>query len=773
MIGALWTGISGLAAQQTALDNEAHNIANVNTVGYKSSRISFADQMYQDKIGKGSKIMDAEKIYTQGNLKVTGVSYDLALSGNGFFAMAEANSSGSAEIFYTRAGNFRMGDNGNFQDAAGNSVQGWAMRDLDPDTDVTSTNPNVTFYNSDYTKLVTSKVIKHSNFIETISAKTTDYTLTAKADTTTIYTGSGLKSQANKISDVEELIKNYSNSVQMLSEDPDGPSATSTAQVTYIDFQDSGVGSGLTKEGDEIYVYLNSVKYATSWDTDYNTTMKKLTDIISGIPGFKASMANNGTPTAVTTGAANVAGVNAVTAWEESTNSLAVTKGVMKIESMVPGDSFTISELAAVSGTTVVQGSVVDVNTAGTSVVNGSGKGAVESARDALALAVVGKQTEVYTVADDLGVLGHTATIGYSKDFTYSASVYDKATGANVALTSITITDPTSVDDIVNTLNSSSGAVKFSTHLFAENVNGTLVIKTLDTNSDVEFAGALIADTPAPATVIGAGTNAGALSTVTTYSAEPLPYADGVRNFTFQIPNAQLTVSAADIPASAVTFTAPADMDSLVALINSNTEVSGANIVASNVSGNLVLTTSAGESFTGTGLASPLTVVAAVAVEKNTSSSGREGAAAEFLEMVTAVDQTASRGDLQLRLDTLGISDSAFGEFSVDTTGLITMKQDGADFAIGQIAVATFNNNRGLNPSGNNLLQKTNESGDAIYNLNNAKAATIEGGTLELSEADLSESLVNLMVFQRAFEANAKSITSADELLNTLINLKR
>ena len=52
MIGALWTGISGLAAHQTALDNESNNIANVNTVGYKAGRISFADQIYQGKIGK-------------------------------------------------------------------------------------------------------------------------------------------------------------------------------------------------------------------------------------------------------------------------------------------------------------------------------------------------------------------------------------------------------------------------------------------------------------------------------------------------------------------------------------------------------------------------------------------------------------------------------------------------------------------------------------------------------------------------------------------------
>ena len=145
----------------------------------------------------------------------------------------------------------------------------------------------------------------------------------------------------------------------------------------------------------------------------------------------------------------------------------------------------------------------------------------------------------------------------------------------------------------------------------------------------------------------------------------------------------------------------------------------------------------------------------------------------EFIEIVNKVDQTASKDSLQLRLDTLGISDTAFGEFSVDSTGLITMKQDGADFAIGQVAIALFNNNQGLNPMGDNLLAKTNESGDPIYNLNNNKTAKIEGKTLELSKADLSESLVNLMVFQRAFEANAKSITTSDDILNTLINLKR
>ncbi|MEA3554569.1 MAG: flagellar hook-basal body complex protein, partial [Campylobacterota bacterium] len=112
MVGALWTGISGLSGAQRALDNESNNIANVNTLGYKASRISFSDQMYQDNIGKGVSTFDVEKLYTQGNLKVTGVGYDMALSGDGFFQVSDGN-----ELYYSRAGNFRMGEDGNLQNA--------------------------------------------------------------------------------------------------------------------------------------------------------------------------------------------------------------------------------------------------------------------------------------------------------------------------------------------------------------------------------------------------------------------------------------------------------------------------------------------------------------------------------------------------------------------------------------------------------------------------------------------------------------------------------
>ncbi len=206
MISALWTGIAGLSSQQTALDNESNNIANVNTVGYKASRVSFADLMYQDSIGKGSSVTNAEKQYTQGSLNLTGSSYDLALDGDGFFVVSNKNFSGTSENYYTRAGNFRMGENGTLQDASGNQVQGWAISTIDASSDVTSTNSNLSYFTDVFSEIAGNQVIQFSNKIETYAAKMSDYTTSAKSDSTEL-SGSGIKTQSAKISDIEALIR--------------------------------------------------------------------------------------------------------------------------------------------------------------------------------------------------------------------------------------------------------------------------------------------------------------------------------------------------------------------------------------------------------------------------------------------------------------------------------------------------------------------------------------------------------------------------------------
>ncbi|MDZ7819066.1 MAG: flagellar hook-basal body complex protein [Aliarcobacter sp.] len=711
MIGALWTGISGLSSQQQALDNESNNIANVNTIGFKSSRISFADQMYQDRIGKGSKILDAEKLYTQGNLKLTGVNYDMALSGDGFFTVINQNSSGTSESFYTRAGNFRMGDNGTLQDAAGNEVQGWMMTAIDSQNDVTSTNPNVSVFTNDYTKLLSSKIVRHGTYVETITAKATDYSTTAKSDSTSAFSGDGAKTKSSKMSDIEAAVADYTSWLQKLKDEPDASSATSIAQTSQINFK-SGSDSIISKDGDQIYTYINGNKYSQNflltsasstfkqdlWDTSsvaqrtaeglvdpatlgaivspaivngsgldqtqldaanaaYDKalskieTYKALADKISQIPGLVATMAID---------SGKVDAFNSSESYVSSTKNADMLKGIIQIKSLIPGTEFTVSEVAEVSGNAVVQGNYQNT----TLGAKGSGIGALETSRTALSQLITGKQQDVYTAVDDLKV------DGTAKNYQFNITIYDKELKINTPIPNDGGIPPqavpfdfsaSSVDEMITEINNND---KLKEHIEARNVNGNLVIQTLNSNFDVEFAGNLKIETAAGSTVF-----------------EP--------------------------------------------------------------------------------------------IDVNANYSGRKGAGAEFIEVINKVDQTASKGSLQLRLDTLGISDSAFGEFSVDSTGLITMKQDGAEFAVGQVAIAVFNNNRGLNPVGDNLLAKTNESGDPVYNLNNSKTAKVEAKTLELSTADLSESLVNLMVFQRAFEANAKSITTSDELLNTLINLKR
>ena len=122
MIGSLWTGVLGLSAQQKALDNESNNIANVNTIGYKASRVGFEDQVYQATVGKGSKAGDARKSFIQGAIKETGNEYDMALQGDGFFMLKTADVN---DRFFTRAGNFTTNTEGYLTDASKNRVQGW------------------------------------------------------------------------------------------------------------------------------------------------------------------------------------------------------------------------------------------------------------------------------------------------------------------------------------------------------------------------------------------------------------------------------------------------------------------------------------------------------------------------------------------------------------------------------------------------------------------------------------------------------------------------
>ncbi len=120
---------------------------------------------------------------------------------------------------------------------------------------------------------------------------------------------------------------------------------------------------------------------------------------------------------------------------------------------------------------------------------------------------------------------------------------------------------------------------------------------------------------------------------------------------------------------------------------------------------------------------------------------------------------------------TLGYLDN----FKIDSSGIITgVYSNGTNRQIGQLALATFSNDRGLEKAGDNTYVETNNSGQAnIGESGVAGKGKLLAGALEMSNVDLSEQMTDMIVTQRGFQSNAKTITTADTLLETVLSLKR
>lgn len=129
---SLWTGVSGLLAHGEKMNVVGNNIANVNTVGFKSQRMDFADFVYQDahsvagptQIGRGVKVGTIIGNFAQGAFESTTNATDLAIEGKGFF---QVQAVGSDEAYYTRAGNFTFDKEGYLKDPNGFALQGWKI----------------------------------------------------------------------------------------------------------------------------------------------------------------------------------------------------------------------------------------------------------------------------------------------------------------------------------------------------------------------------------------------------------------------------------------------------------------------------------------------------------------------------------------------------------------------------------------------------------------------------------------------------------------------
>ena len=281
MLDALYSGITGLNGFQTALNTQSNNISNVNTIAYKSDNISFADQMYQNAIGKGVSVSTVDKNFTQGNIKVTGGTYDLAIEGKGFFLVK----GDTDEVMFTRAGNFMMAEDGTLRLPDGSQVQGIPAQS----TSVLSSDDNRIF-TAEYTKFLGSQIIKTEGgaVVETINSKATDYTLTAANDDDALK-GDNYKTRETKILDIEHLALAYKAALTSYSSDgAEGVSPTN--QITSIAFNTTELDSIL----DSVEVTIGNKTYNQPFRESAQETLKDLADAISQTKGITASVdANN------------------------------------------------------------------------------------------------------------------------------------------------------------------------------------------------------------------------------------------------------------------------------------------------------------------------------------------------------------------------------------------------------------------------------------------------------------------------------------------------
>ena len=134
---ALFSGISGLSTLGNSMTVIGDNIANVNTVGFKASRVTFQDVLCQNvattagtaQVGRGTSLGDISSSFAQGSFESTDSATDLAISGEGFFVVRDPDKQDNE--YYTRAGEFRFDKDGNLVNPAGYIVRG---RVLNPDT---------------------------------------------------------------------------------------------------------------------------------------------------------------------------------------------------------------------------------------------------------------------------------------------------------------------------------------------------------------------------------------------------------------------------------------------------------------------------------------------------------------------------------------------------------------------------------------------------------------------------------------------------------------
>ncbi|WP_148571461.1 flagellar hook-basal body complex protein [Aliarcobacter cryaerophilus] len=725
MIGAMWNGIAGIWQHDKGIAVESNNLANSNTVGHKKDQISFSDLLYsQAGFGKGVQTQSISKQFEQGNIVQSGVGIDVAIEGKGFFVVKSRENPN--EIYYTRAGNLVQAKDGFLVTQDDYKIQG-----LTPQEKIVyTTDSKSNIFTDKFTSNAGSYNINLGNSnIYNINAKVTNYKSSATDDMEYVYkfddkgvvigildssklnSGENHKLAQTKVKDVELLISNYQKILSDF-ETNKGVVQSQKRKISEIDL--SSNLNNLNPSDNKISINIDGRLYSVIFDeVNKNEAMKELSYKISQTTGFSSTFKD---------GVLKIEQSEAM-GKEFKVNSIDVNNNVI---TPISSNDYEISNNK--NPIPEVQNSIIDYT---------SKLSSINPTNNKLSINI---QNETYSVSFDKKVYDfYLQDLEEENAFDDMKKLYDflSPKGKDKFGLEEPSTIPTwemieekriailpSQTDIDSMPNGTPQEQNAKAQAQAKRDAAKAEYDKIANKRSEQFIKYSTADT-----IVSAlkdlsdeiSNNVGFSSTVV----------DGVLDVKGLVPGEEFKVS---------------------------------NIFLNEIELFDINTTTANKGY---GLDAVNGATKALADVVKT-------AGADFLQITNVLDYgnlgTVSKQDINVRLDELGISDKSTAEVSISDDGFVFVTSGTNKFLVGRLSTAGFRNEQGLEPMGGNLFQASQYSGNAF---NSDTMNIIRGGALERANIDYGSTLTQIMVYQKAFEASSKSITTSDEFLQTAIQMKK
>ena len=653
MMRSLFSGVSGIKVHQTRMDVIGNNIANINTVGFKSSRTTFSDMFSQlqkaasaptdrqgginpRQIGLGVNVESIDLMFADASPQQTGKNTDLALAGNGLFVLRNGDQS-----YYTRNGAFMFDEQGYYVlPGSGLRVQGWNA---------------------------TSNGVIDTNALTTDIVVPVGKTMEATETTSISYSGN-----LNKESSIIEKIT-YTKSTDPTADDTKVVTTDDEGNTTSINIDGKNVMAAKITFRDGTTMNVTSGYYEVGKSVPI-TTLATIYDSLGG--KHEVTVLIDKDPTSED----NVTDIVARSSGKD-TSSYTDANGVTHpVTRTVSGNSYSYTDA---NGTTYP---------------------------------VTATATYTYTNADGEEQTVNEADVTTNADGTYSYTVGEGDAAVTYSVTrtaTYNYTDAGGNTQTVDEANVTTTPTYTYTYTDANGDTQTVDEADLTTSTVYDNRWRVYI---APGIGEKGPADSNFANSYTRSAENGNPEADG---------------SGTTGTMNMVSFLYFDDRGHFI----SNGKEEDASITF--------------EYFDGNGAASNQAILSFDGLSQYASST---------------TSFPTSNGNAAGVLQSL----------SIDASGIITgAYTNGLSRTEAQIAVAQFQNAAGLTKSGTTIYQESNNSGQANIKTIDDFGMTVTASALEMSNVDLATEFSDMIITQRGFQANSKITTVSDEMLETLVNMKR